>query len=116
MYLIRRGWYYLTRNQPIQVGDKTITFRQRIHSEDPDFKKIDIKYFADGYLIYEAYLPHGTENQYFDFNPAPKPVAETPVTEVPEVVEAPVEPIEAPVEPIEAPKKGKKKKSDEEKS
>lgn len=125
MYLIRRGWYFLTRNFPIQVGDRTIVYMQKIHSDDPDFKKIDIKYFADNYLVHEGYLPHGTENQYQEFNPAPKELPELPKIELPKeeveptiekvvekVVEEIVEPSKEPE--IEAPKKGKKKKADDE--
>ena len=89
MYLKRSGWWYLTSNLPIPVGNNTLYYKQKINSNHPDFEKIDIKYFTAGALKHENYVPIGERGQYKEFFK----------TEIPPIaMEAPI------VETIEKPK------------
>jgi len=64
--LIRDGWYFLTTNMPVPVGNNTLYYRQKIHSTHPDFKKIDPKYFTMGGLKHESLVNIRERNIYFE--------------------------------------------------
>ena len=99
----RTGWYYNTSNFAVPVGEKLLYTKQRIHTNHPDFNKIDNYYMINRYLTPEADIPYGTVGMYTDFDgEIPK---DKPKEEVPAVEETPAPELSSPVEetPTEAP-------------
>lgn len=104
----RSGWYFLRAVAPIQVGTSgTIYFKQKIHSSHPEFNKIAQKYFIDGYLKHESFIPLGERGQYKEFTGGINPpkfdaVSEpaAPAVEAPQVTEPQVEEPEYLADPI----------------
>lgn len=67
MYQKKIGWYYLNNTMPVPVGQKTMYYRQKIHSSHHDFDKIDIKYFLNA-LVCEDLIPMGERGLYTEFS------------------------------------------------
>lgn len=66
-YSIRFGWYYNVSNQTIPVGNKILFPFQKIHSSNPDFKKIDIRYIVNGFLVEENSVSFSILSKFKEF-------------------------------------------------
>lgn len=92
MSLIRFGYYYNTSTATIPAGDVQIFPLKKIHSEHPDFAKIDKRYVHMGFLKFEREVPFSSISRYTE-HAAPVVFEAEPIAKTEEIVDLTENPV-----------------------
>jgi hypothetical protein len=83
MSIVRYGYYFNTSTQSVPMGNNLLHPLQKIHSEHPDFKKMDERYIYNGFVLFERDVPFTSLGRYEEYG---TPVPFVQISE-PELIE-----------------------------